>query len=124
MDTVEQQKTVIIISVQESLSDDAIEDALSEPINRGYYLALMLEPRAGNLRAVYKRSLTYVDPAEQAAKDAVRNAEDTKARAIMSARPNLSQVRTTGVLSAAGIERNCNWVGKQRALLAAGKMHG
>lgn len=122
----EQQKNVIIVPIQESLSDDAIEDALSEPIGRGYYLAFLLEHRGGNLRAVYKRSLTYVEPAEQAIQDAAKHAakdakdtEDNKARLIVASRPHLSQVRVMAVLSAAGIIRSCNWVGKQRALMAA-----
>jgi hypothetical protein len=105
-------KNVIIVTVPEAASDDTIEDALSAPSAHGYYLSFMLEPRGGFLRAVFKRSATYVDPTQQAAKDA----EEKKALSILAANPHLSQVRVVGLLAAAGIVRSNNWVGKQRAI--------
>jgi|ERR1035441_10606759 hypothetical protein len=113
-------KNVIIVSVEEALPDEVIEDCLCEPADRGYYLTLMLPPRDGKLRAVYKRSVAYVDPAGQAA----RVADDEKALAIVASHKHLTQVQVVALIGAAGIRRSGNWVGQQRALMAvkAGKI--
>jgi hypothetical protein len=102
---------VVVISIKEDVTDQELEDMLSEPIENGFYLAFMLGPHAGKYRVIFKRTPNYVDPAERAA-------EDEKAIALLKAHPDLALVHSVGLLAAKGIKRSRGWIGEQRSRMA------
>lgn len=121
------EKDVIIVTVPETQTDSAIEDALSEPYSHGYFMAGLLPSRDGNLRTVFKRGVNYISPKERAEREAIdradqatKEADDTKAMQLVRGYPHISLAQMVGLLAAKGVRRSQAWVSEQRAYLHYG----
>jgi hypothetical protein len=100
-------KPIVVISLPEDYSDEALEAAFAAPFESGYYLASVLGPHNGSIRAVFKRLGKQTDPAE-----------DEKAVALLKKYATLALAPTVGMLAANGIKRTQSWVSETRAEIA------